>query len=156
MYLGPTVISMISKANYALLWVIFPFQVLAMTFGHLLWKWYLLNYLLALRVYRFWVLANQILDFYFLSLRVVRVCMLSQFSCVQLFATLWTAACQAPLSMGFSRQEYWNGFHAPLQGIFPIEIEPTSSVSTELQAYSLLPSHWGQLTVIWHTIDATS
>ena len=34
------------------------------------------------------------------------VYMLSRFSCVQLLATLWTAACQAPLSMGFSRQEY--------------------------------------------------
>ena len=31
---------------------------------------------------------------------------LSHFSCVQLFATLWTLAHQAPLSMGFSRQEY--------------------------------------------------
>ena len=28
---------------------------------------------------------------------------------VQLFATLWTVAHQAPLSMGFSRQEYWSG-----------------------------------------------
>ena len=28
---------------------------------------------------------------------------------VQLFATPWTGACQAPLSMGFSRQEYWSG-----------------------------------------------
>ena len=35
-------------------------------------------------------------------------CMLSHFSRVQLFATLWTVACQAPLSMGFSWQEYWN------------------------------------------------
>ena len=34
--------------------------------------------------------------------------MLSRFSSVQLFATLWTAAHQAPLSMGFSRQEYWS------------------------------------------------
>ena len=34
------------------------------------------------------------------------VCMLSRFSCVQLFAIPWTVACQAPLSMGFSRQEY--------------------------------------------------
>ena len=32
---------------------------------------------------------------------------------------LWTAAGQAPPSMGFSRQEYRNGFHALLQGIFP-------------------------------------
>ena len=30
-------------------------------------------------------------------------------SCVRLFATPWTVAHQAPLSMGFSRQEYWNG-----------------------------------------------
>ena len=34
---------------------------------------------------------------------------------VLLFGTLWTVACQAPLSMGFSRQEYWRGlpFHSP-------------------------------------------
>ena len=36
------------------------------------------------------------------------VCMLSHFSHVQLFVTLWTVAHQAPLSMGFSRQEYWS------------------------------------------------
>ena len=33
---------------------------------------------------------------------------LNLFSCVQLCATLWTVACQLPLSMEFSRQEYWN------------------------------------------------
>ena len=43
---------------------------------------------------------------------------LSCFNCVRLFATPWTVACQAPLSMGFSRQEYWSGCHALLQGIF--------------------------------------
>ena len=32
---------------------------------------------------------------------------------VRLFATLWTAAYQAPLSMGFSRQEYWSGVPLP-------------------------------------------
>ena len=32
---------------------------------------------------------------------------------VRLFATPWTVACQAPLSMGFSRQEYWSGFPFP-------------------------------------------
>ena len=37
-------------------------------------------------------------------------------SCVQLFAILWTAAFQAPLSMGFSWQEYWSGCHSFLQG----------------------------------------
>ena len=39
-------------------------------------------------------------------------------SCVRLFATPWTVAYQAPPSMGFSRQEYWSGFHFLLQGIF--------------------------------------
>ena len=33
--------------------------------------------------------------------------------CVQLLATPWTAAYQAPLSMGLSRQEYWNGVPLP-------------------------------------------
>ena len=37
----------------------------------------------------------------------------SHFSPVRLFVTPWTVACQAPLSMGFSRPEYWNGFPFP-------------------------------------------
>ena len=40
-------------------------------------------------------------------------CMLSCFSCIRLFETLWTVVCQAPLSMGFSRQEYWSGVPSP-------------------------------------------
>ena len=44
-------------------------------------------------------------------------CVLSHFSCVQLFAMLWTITHQAPLTMGFSRQEYWSGLHAFLQWI---------------------------------------
>ena len=51
----------------------------------------------------------------------VCMCMLSCFSCVPLFATPWTVAPQAPLSMWFSRQEYWSGFHFLLQGIFPTQ-----------------------------------
>ena len=39
----------------------------------------------------------------------------------QFFATPWTIAHQAPLSMGFSRQEYWSGCHSLLQGIFLIQ-----------------------------------
>ena len=46
------------------------------------------------------------------------MCMLSCFSHVWLFATIWTVACQAPLSMGFSRQEYWNRLPCHLSGIF--------------------------------------
>ena len=46
---------------------------------------------------------------------------------VQLFATLWTVACQAPLSMGFSRQEYWSGVPFPSPGDLPNPgIEPRS------------------------------
>ena len=33
----------------------------------------------------------------------------------------WTVARQAPLSIGFSRQEYWNGCHFLLQGLFPTQ-----------------------------------
>ena len=40
-------------------------------------------------------------------------CMLRHFSHVCLCATLWTVACQAPLSMGFSRQEQWSGLLCP-------------------------------------------
>ena len=45
--------------------------------------------------------------------------MLSCFSHVQLFATLWTIACQAPLSMGLSRQEHWSGLPCPPPGDLP-------------------------------------
>ena len=40
-------------------------------------------------------------------------------SCVQLFATLWTVALQAPLSMDFSRQGYWSGLPFPPPGDLP-------------------------------------
>ena len=43
-------------------------------------------------------------------------CELSLFSHVWLFATLWTVAHQAPLFMGFSRQEYWSGLPCPPPG----------------------------------------
>ena len=42
--------------------------------------------------------------------------MLNRFSRVQLFATLWTVDCQAPLPIGFSRQEYWSGLPCPPPG----------------------------------------
>ena len=38
------------------------------------------------------------------------------FTCVRLFVTLWTVAYQAPLSMGFTRQEYWSGLSFPSPG----------------------------------------
>ena len=55
------------------------------------------------------------------------VCMLSHFSCVWLLTTIWTAASQAPLSMGFSRQEYWSGLPFPYPGhLSNLGIEPGS------------------------------
>ena len=61
------------------------------------------------------------------------MCMLSHFSRVHLFATPWTVACQAPLSMGFSRQEPWNGLPCPPQGDPPDPgIEPVSFESPAL------------------------
>ena len=51
----------------------------------------------------------------------VFACILSHFSCVLLFVTLWTVACQTPLSMGFSRQNIGGSCCALLQGIFPTQ-----------------------------------
>ena len=56
-------------------------------------------------------------------------------SCVRLFATPWTVACQAPLSKGFSRQEYWSGLPFPTPGDLPDSvIEPESPLSPELES----------------------
>ena len=63
----------------------------------------------------------------------VPACMLSHFSHVWLCATLWTIACQAPLPMGFSRQEFWSELPCLLSGDLPDPgIEPTSPMSPAL------------------------
>ena len=62
-----------------------------------------------------------------------RVC--ESLSCVRLFVTPWTVAHQAPLTMGFSRQEYWSGLPFPSPEDFPDPgFEPRSPA---LQADSL-------------------
>ena len=64
--------------------------------------------------------------------------MLSCFSHIWLFATLWTIARQAPLSMGFSRQEYWSGLLCPAPwDLSNLETEPTSLTSTWIGMDSL-------------------
>ena len=55
------------------------------------------------------------------------------FSCVRLFGTLWTVAHQAPLTIGFSRQEYWSGLPFLLPGdLSDPGVEPTSLMSPAL------------------------
>ena len=63
--------------------------------------------------------------------------------------TLWTVACQAPLSMGFSRQEYWSGLPFPSPGDLPTQgIGPRSPA---LQADSLLTELRGKPWVLLGT-----
>ena len=58
------------------------------------------------------------------------LCVLSCFSHVQLFAILLTVDCQAPLSVGLSRQGYWSGLPCPPPGDLP---------DPETEAMSLIP-----------------
>ena len=66
--------------------------------------------------------------------------MLSCFSHVWLFATPWVVAGQAPLSTGFSRQEYWSGLHALLQGISPTQ--GSNARLLHLLHYRQILYHW--------------
>ena len=70
-----------------------------------------LIYVKSLQICLFWTLhVNEIISC---------ACVLSCFSCVRFFVTPWTVACQVPLSMGFSRQEYWSRLPCPLPGDLP-------------------------------------
>ena len=63
----------------------------------------------------------------------ISLCVLSHFNRVRLCVTPWTVAHQAPLSMGFSRQEYWTGLLFPSLGYLPDPgIEPPSLMSPAL------------------------
>ena len=68
------------------------------------------------------------------------MCMHAQLlSHVRLFVTLWTVPCQAPPSMGFSREEYWSGMPCAPPGDLPnSEIKPDSLMSPALAGGSLL------------------
>ena len=58
---------------------------------------------------------------------ILHACLLSRFSHVWFFSTQWTVAHKAPLSMEFSRQEYWNGLPCPPPGDLPYQgVEPRS------------------------------
>ena len=69
---------------------------------------------------------------------------LSHFSRVRLFVTSWIVVGQAPLSMGFPRQEYWSGLPCLPPGNLPDPgTEPRSPASSASQAVCLQLSPWG-------------
>ena len=71
---------------------------------------------------------------------------------LRLFTVLWTVACWAPLSMGFSRQLYWNGLPCPPPGDLPNpRIEPVFPETPALQVDSSLLSHQGSPRVKGYT-----
>ena len=71
--------------------------------------------------------------------------MLSLFSHVWLFATPWTVTRQAPLSMEFSRQEYWSGLPCSLPGDLPNPgTEPVSPASPALAGRFFTPEALGK------------
>ena len=75
--------------------------------GHLKW----------VRCLRLFSLKNVVYKHIYVdSRKMVCVCILNHFSCVWLFVTLWTVACQALLSVEFSRQEYWSRLPCPPPG----------------------------------------
>ena len=82
--------------------------------------------------YQFYKRYALFFSFCFIVL-LLTACMPTQFSCVRLFVTMWTVARQAPLSMGFSRQEHWSGLPCPSPGNRPNPgIKPTALKSPAL------------------------
>ena len=75
------------------------------------------------------------------------VCTLSHFSCVPLFVTLWTVAHQAPVSTGFSRQEYWSRLPCPPPEDIPCPgLEPASLTPPALE------DRFFTTTITWETL----
>ena len=87
------------------------------------------GYVITGYLYSFLPVPCEIAIIYFTHAYAIIMCEYigSHLSGVLLFATLWTVARQAPLSMGFSRQEHWSGFLCPRPGDLPDPgIEPMS------------------------------
>ena len=70
------------------------------------------------------------------------VSVLSCFSCVQLLGTLWTVADQAPLSMGCSKQEYWNGVPCPSPRDLPNPRIESQSLTSPALAGGFFGTTW--------------
>ena len=82
-------------------------------------------------------------------------CMLSCFSCILIFV-IWAIVCQAPLFMGFSRQEYWNGLPCPPPVDLPNPgIKPVSHVYLHWQVNSLPLAPTGK-PILGHQVKSKS
>ena len=82
----------------------------------------------------------------------MHACLWSHFSREWLFVTLLTIDCQSPLSMGFSRQEYWSGFPCSPPGDFPDpRTEPTSLTSPALKGGFLTTSATWEAAYKWES-----
>ena len=71
-------------------------------------------------------------------------CILSHFSCVQLFATLWTVAFPTPLSIGSLRQEYQSVFPFPSPGYLPDPGKKAASPALASGFFTTIAT-WGAL-----------
>ena len=62
--------------------------------------------------------------------------------CVQLFAAPWTVACQAPLSIGFSRQGYWSGLSCPSHVTFMISVNSHKNPEVKYVIFMFFYKNW--------------
>ena len=84
------------------------------------------------------LVCQQDIGFFFMFGLEVCIHTCCHFSCVQLLATLWTVALQVPLSIRFSRQEYWSRLPFPSPGDLPDPgIKPMSPVFPALAGWFL-------------------
>ena len=84
-------------------------------------------------------------------------CMLSSFGCIWLFVTPWTIACQAPLSMGFSRQDYWSELLCPPPGVLPDpgnELKSPASPALQVDSLPREPPRKPRVAFRWHLSEA--
>ena len=130
-----TLILVVFKENWPL-FIYFPHL------SSVLFSWLLLRFFTYLWIKQFdhSMPSSAFLSFFFfflVFLSFMNLCVLSHFSRVWLCTTPWTVARQAPLSMGFSRQEYWSALPCLFQGIFPAQrlnprVLPSSLMSPAL------------------------
>ena len=78
-----------------------------------------LYFVASVKLYIYWCDAFSPSFVMFFCFTYTHGCVLRHFSRVWLFVTPWSVDCQAPLSMGFSRHEYWSGLPCPLLGELP-------------------------------------